>query len=230
MNILAFGAHPDDIECYCAGTLLRCRDRGDKLFVALTTSGNTGSNVIETKEEVEKIREAEQLRCCEVYRAETRFLRFDDEGLLNTAQVRKAVKDAILWANPDVVLTNPPWDPSPDHGMTGKLVTEQMIDIYGKEKTPELLYFPADGVMNFSPEILVDVTERMQEKLRLFLMHRSQLSWCSGIQKAAEDYLSDFCRMTSRYLGLLGDVEYAEGFVRSPLTSAPEETALLFRE
>ena len=43
MNVLAIGAHPDDLEFMCAGTLLKCKNRGDKIFVALTTSGNTGS-------------------------------------------------------------------------------------------------------------------------------------------------------------------------------------------
>ena len=51
MRVLAIGAHPDDLEFMCAGTLLKCRDRGDEIFVAMTTSGNTGSNTIPTKEE-----------------------------------------------------------------------------------------------------------------------------------------------------------------------------------
>ena len=67
MNVLAIGAHPDDLEFMCAGTLLKCKDRGDKIFVAMTTSGNTGSNVIPTKEETAAVREAEQLACSEYY-------------------------------------------------------------------------------------------------------------------------------------------------------------------
>ena len=49
MNILAICAHPDDIEVNCAGTLLKYYQHGHKIFIALTTSGNTGSNLIPSK-------------------------------------------------------------------------------------------------------------------------------------------------------------------------------------
>ena len=52
MNILAIGAHPDDIEFCCAGTLAKYRKLGHKIFIALTTSGNQGSSIIKTREEV----------------------------------------------------------------------------------------------------------------------------------------------------------------------------------
>ena len=44
MNILAFGAHPDDVEEMCFGTLMKYRAQGDTIFIALSTSGNIGSN------------------------------------------------------------------------------------------------------------------------------------------------------------------------------------------
>ena len=56
MNILAICAHPDDIEVNCAGTLLKYHLAGHKIFIALTTSGNTGSNIIGSKAETAAIR------------------------------------------------------------------------------------------------------------------------------------------------------------------------------
>ena len=61
MNVLAIGAHPDDVEFYCAGTLLKYAKAGHRVFVALTTSGNIGSNIIAGREEIARTREAEQL-------------------------------------------------------------------------------------------------------------------------------------------------------------------------
>jgi LmbE family N-acetylglucosaminyl deacetylase len=61
MNILALGAHPDDVEFLCAGTLFKYKAQGHKIFIALTTSGNQGSNAIEGREKIAAIREAEQL-------------------------------------------------------------------------------------------------------------------------------------------------------------------------
>ena len=43
MNILAVGAHPDDVECNCAGTLAKYASQGHKVFIATATNGNIGS-------------------------------------------------------------------------------------------------------------------------------------------------------------------------------------------
>jgi len=75
LNILAFGSHPDDVEILCAGTLLRYAAAGHRIFVALTTSGNIGSNTIVGREEIARTREAEQLEAAKVYGATVRFLR-----------------------------------------------------------------------------------------------------------------------------------------------------------
>jgi len=44
MNILAVGAHPDDIEFQCAGTLAKYAQRGDKVFLAVSTDGEAGTS------------------------------------------------------------------------------------------------------------------------------------------------------------------------------------------
>ena len=51
MNILAIGAHPDDIEVNCAGTLAKYAAQGHKVFIATSTSGNIGSATL-SKEEI----------------------------------------------------------------------------------------------------------------------------------------------------------------------------------
>ena len=43
MNILAIGAHPDDVETMCAGTLAKYASLGHKVFIATATNGNIGS-------------------------------------------------------------------------------------------------------------------------------------------------------------------------------------------
>ena len=43
MNILAVGAHPDDVETMCAGTLAKYAAQGHKVFIATATNGNIGS-------------------------------------------------------------------------------------------------------------------------------------------------------------------------------------------
>ena len=114
MNILAICAHPDDIEVNCAGTLLKYRQQGHNIFIATTTSGNTGSNLIPSKAQTAAIREAEQLKSAAYLDAQVRFLRFDDEGIADTPASRRAVLTAIRWANPDIIFTNAFTDGSTD--------------------------------------------------------------------------------------------------------------------
>ena len=62
MHILAFAAHPDDVEEMCFGTLMKYRAQGDKIYVALSTSGNIGSNWHESKESIAAVREQERIK------------------------------------------------------------------------------------------------------------------------------------------------------------------------
>ena len=132
MNILAIGAHPDDVELRCGGTLLKYKALGHSIFVALTTSGNQGSNTHTSREEIAKIREKEQLEAAKIYDGQVRFLRFDDQFLLDTPETRRAVLNAMRWANPDVILTHYPGDSSTDHEVTGKLVSLLQLSLPGK--------------------------------------------------------------------------------------------------
>lgn len=73
MNILAFGAHPDDVEEMCFGTLMKYRAQGDTIFIALSTSGNIGSNCHASREEIAAIREKEQLQAAAPLEAKVKY-------------------------------------------------------------------------------------------------------------------------------------------------------------
>jgi LmbE family N-acetylglucosaminyl deacetylase len=218
VNILAFGAHPDDIEFTCAGTLLKYRAAGHRIFVALTTSGNIGSNVIEGREEIARVREAEQLEAAKLYGAEVRFLRFNDEGLVDSELVRRAILNAMRWANPDVILTNFPGDMSTDHNVTGTLVGRMMLSLPGKNvpadeppiaKVPSLFYWDTGAGLHFEPEAYVDVTDHMEKKLESLAKHKSQFAWMDTFQSVS---LTEHCRLLGAFRGLAIGRPYAEGF------------------
>lgn len=219
MNILAFGAHPDDIEFLCAGTLLKYHKQGHKIFIALTTSGNTGSNDIPSRYETAAIREKEQLAAAKYYDADVRFLRFEDEGLQDTPETRRAVLTAIRWANPDIILTNPPWDPSTDHGMTGRLVTQVLLSVGGEQhpadlppidKTPQVFFWDIPGGIGFQPEFYVDISQEMDTKLKAIQCHASQNAWTSTFM---DDGFLEYTQALSKFRGLQAAVDFAEGFV-----------------
>ncbi len=207
MNILAIGAHPDDIEYMCAGTLLKYRQAGHNIFIALTTSGNIGSNLHESREAIAAIREKEQLAAAKYYDAQVKFLRFDDEGLQDTPETRRAVINAIRWANPDVILTNAYWDTSTDHAMTGRIVSQVLLSLPGNlipadvppiQKAPSLFYWDTGGGIDFNPEILVDISEFMETKMEALHRHKSQYDWMLTF---SQDDLYEACRVLGRFRG-----------------------------
>jgi N-acetylglucosamine malate deacetylase 1 len=218
MNVLAIGAHPDDIEFYCAGTMLKYAKKGHRVFVALTTSGNIGSNVIDGREEIARTREAEQLEAARFYGAQVRFLRFDDEGLQDTPELRRALIDAIRWAAPDVIFTHYPGDMSTDHNVTGTVVARVLLSLPGKNvpsseaplaQAPSLFHWDTAAGLHFEPEVYVDVSDTMEDKLRALAMHKSQVAWMTTFENVT---LTDHPRILGAFRGLAIGRPYAEGF------------------
>jgi LmbE family N-acetylglucosaminyl deacetylase len=218
VNILAIGAHPDDIELFCGGTLMKYRAAGHKVFCALATSGNIGSNIIKGREEIARTREAETLEAAKFYDAPVRFLRYNDEGLVDGEDVRRNVLNAIRWADPEVIFTHFPGDPSTDHNMIGTLVARMIQCVGGNNvpsdeppihKAPSLFFFETGAGVNFNPETYVDISEFMDRKLQALAKHKSQFDWMSTFE---EQNFSDYCRIISEFRGLQSGFKFAEAF------------------
>ncbi len=218
MNILAIGAHPDDIELFCAGTLLKYRAAGHRVFCALATSGNIGSNIIEGRDEIARVREAETLEAAKYYDAPVRFLRHNDEGLVDSEEVRRTVLNAMRWAEPDVILTHFPGDPSTDHNMIGTLVARMIQCLGGKNvpsderpirKAPSLFFFETGAGVHFLPETYVDISKFMDTKLQALGKHKSQFAWMSTFE---EQDFADYCRIISEFRGLQAGCRFAEAY------------------
>ena len=217
MNILAVCAHPDDIECSVGGTLLKYRKQGHKIFIALTTSGNTGSNIMTDVKEIERVREAEMLESAKVYDAEVRFLRNDDERLLDTNETRTQVLDALRWADPDVIFTHNAQEESPDHYMTSHLVRSMMLSLPGRnqqshekpcKKAPSLFMWETGFGIGYLPEVYVDISEECDEKIRAIELHKSQFAYMSDFGAQ----LGEDVRTHARFRGIQCGCKYAECF------------------
>ena len=213
MNILAIFAHPDDVECCCAGTLLKYKQAGHKIFIALTTSGNTGSNNIPSREEIAATREKEQLEAAKYLDAQVMFLGYEDEFLFDTPDTRRAVLTAIRWADPDVIITHHPLDYSTDHNMTAKLVTEVLLSVGGKhhnadlppiQKAPQVFFAATCG------KAFVDISDVIETKLTMLRCHKSQVDWI--LEFHPEDELAERIRVEDRMRGIWNGCQYAESF------------------
>ena len=189
MRVMAFEAHPDDIDHFCAGTLAKYAASGADIAVVVMTDGSGGSPD-RPVEEIARIREAETRASAAVIGAEVFWMGYRDAFLFNGPEIRTHAIDIIRQFRPDVILTlDRDNDYHPDHLACGQivwdthvLVTVPNIDTGTPpcETIPEIFYMDTPAGINFVPEFYVDTTDHWEEKKRMVLCHESQEEWCQG--------------------------------------------------
>ncbi|MBO5069277.1 MAG: PIG-L family deacetylase [Roseburia sp.] len=222
MNILAIGAHPDDIETSCGGTLAKYAKMGHKVFTATATNGNIGSSTL-SMEEIAAIRKEEARRAAAHIGAEYICLDYDDEMFFEDKAARLAFIDLVRYCKADVILTHNPEDYNPDHELTSKIVNDIAVmipieKIHTKspayDKIPIIAYFEPVNGLGFVPTEYVDITDTIDIKMAMCREHKSQVSWMQDNYKdtmADKDFFDDY-RTIARYRGIQCGVEFAEGF------------------
>ncbi len=218
MNVLAVVSHPDDMEILCAGTLIRCAKRGDKVTVCHMANGNMGHEII-MPEELREIRAEEARRSGAL--AGFDIISCDIGDLMvydGNKEQRDKVVEVIRQVDPDFILTHAPNDYMPDHVAVSKIVFDasfaasvphyEMSDS-GVAKVIPIYYMDTDGGVDFVPTEYVDISEEMDLKLEMAKCHESQLKWLKdhdGID------FTEIVKLMSRYRGYQCGVKYAEGF------------------
>jgi LmbE family N-acetylglucosaminyl deacetylase len=218
MRVLAVGAHPDDLEILCGGTLARFVQEGHEVVMCNATLGNRGS-FEHTSEEIAEIRLREARRAAEIAGADHVTLGFTDGEVDATDDgQRAAVVDLVREVRPDLILTHSAGDYMSDHNETSKLVfdcsfhaTLPLLET-GKphHDTVTPIYF-IDTVMGlgFHPTEYVDVTSTIETKVAMLEAHESQLTWLrdhDGVDVVEQ------MRTTTRFRGQQCGVAFAEGF------------------
>lgn len=218
MRVLAIGAHPDDIEVACAGTLAKCVKRGDRVVVCHASTGNLGHVVI-PPEELTKIRAEEAKRAGALAGIEVIGGMFNDLDIYdNNKKARDKIVDVIKYAKPDFIITHNPDDYMPDHTAVSRLVfdasfTATLPNYESNIKEPASLvpiyYMDTLAGVNFDPTEYVDISEEMELKIQMLECHESQTVWMrehDGID------FSDMVRTCAKYRGYQCGAAYAEAF------------------
>lgn len=219
MNILVVTAHPDDAECYCSGTLIKCVKRGDKVIVCHASTGSLGHVVIPA-EELIKIRAEEARRAGAMAGIEVIGGLFNDLAIYeNNKEARDKMVDVIRYAQPDLIITHSPEDYMPDHTAVSKLVfdasfTASLPQYKTSKNLPHaklvpLYYMETLAGLNFNPTIYVDISEEIDLKLQMLECHESQLTW---MREHDNIDFADMIKTACRYRGYQSGVAYAEGF------------------
>lgn len=218
MKVLAIGAHPDDIEIACAGTLAKCVKRGDEVYVFHISTGNLGHVIIPPTQLIE-IRKKEAEKAGQLAGIKVIEGVFDDLDIYTeNKQSRDKVVDVIKMVKPDFIITHDPNDYMPDHTACSKLVfdasfTATLPNYHSKEKEPASLvpiyYMDTLAGVNFNPTEFVDITEEIDLKLKMLNCHESQIVW---MKEHDNIDFPDMVKTCSKYRGYQCGVQYAEGF------------------
>ena len=221
MRVLAIGAHPDDLEILCAGTLAKYATQGHHVTMAISTNGEVGSAVL-PKAEIAEIRRQEALASANVIGADLIWMNYADEFLFSDKETRLNFINMVRQVRPDVILTHAPNDYHPDHRITGQIAWDIRVmttvpniktDAPPCEKIPEVYYFDTIAGIDFVPTHYVDISDTFEIKKKMLACHKSQAAW---LQNQYENSYLDFIEYTGRYRGLQCSTRYAECFQLSP--------------
>jgi N-acetylglucosamine malate deacetylase 1 len=219
MNVLAVGAHPDDLEILCGGTLAKYVSLGHNVVMAHFCNGNKGHHHI-PPDELSETRDREALESSSVIGARHINLDIDDlDAYVEREQVLKCV-DLIRQSEPDVIITHSPEDYMPDHTVSARIVFDASFvatlphvktEYKHFDRVTPIYYMDTLAGINFKPSEYVDITDTFETKKKMLSCHRSQLDWLKEHDKV--DIL-DFIRKTAEFRGLQCGAVFAEAFSR----------------
>lgn len=218
MRVLAIGAHPDDIEIACSGTLAKCVKRGDEVFVCHLSCGDLG-HVIIPPDELKEMRINEAKKAGSLAGITVMWGGFYDLDIFaDNKEARNKVVEVIKEVKPDFIITHNPDDYMPDHVATSKLVFDASFTAtlpnyktkaQGHAELVPIYYMDTLAGVNFVPTEFVDVTNEIDLKLQMLNCHESQIVWMRDHDRI--DF-PDMVKTCSKYRGYQCGVAYAEGF------------------
>jgi LmbE family N-acetylglucosaminyl deacetylase len=159
LNVVCVGAHPDDPESGCGGTLARYAAAGHRVTVIYLTRGEAGI-AGKSHDEAATIRTAEAEEACKVLGAKVVFAGQIDGATEVNAERAQALQKLVTTEEPDVVFTHWPIDTHPDHQAAGLLT----LRAYLRAPKRFALYFfevnSGSQTLGFVPAAYVDIHSR----------------------------------------------------------------------
>jgi bacillithiol biosynthesis deacetylase BshB1 len=217
VDILAIGAHPDDVEIGMGGTMARHVSLGYQAGIIDLTKGELGTNGTPEQRIMEGERAKEILGC-----AIRVNLGLPDGGVIISKENVALLVEQIRQARPKLVFATFYEDQHPDHAACGKLVEEAFF-LSGLKKfvTPTLCHKPEQLIFymvnpQIKPSFIVDISKSYQTKKQAVLAHRSQFfreegSMTTELNK--ENGYPERLEIRDKYLGLQIGAAYGEGFL-----------------
>ena len=221
LDVLAFGAHPDDIELGCGGTLIKHIEQNYKVGIIDFTKGDLGTRgTAEIRlKEADIAGKAMGLSIRENLKFKDGFFQNDD------FHKRELIKKIRLY-RPEIVLTNAPSDRHPDHGRASQITIDacflsglEKIDTSQQVWRPKAIYHYIQ-FNNLKPDFVVDISQYFERKIDVIKKYKSQ--FYDPNSKETDTVISskeffDSIEYRAKDLGRQTFCEYAEGFVSHQL-------------
>lgn len=230
MTVLGIGAHPDDLEILCGGTLARLADEGHEVHLCVLTDGSLGSPD-PAPEQTAAQRYAEAAAATAVIGGVLHWVGEPDGFLCTGPPQRRAVVEVIRRAQPDLMIIHSAQDYHPDHRAASQLAvdarllsTASALPLAAAALTtpPQIWFMDTLGSAEFLPETWVDTTAVADRKAEMIACHRSQNDLMRA--EAGFDYV-DLARRQGSARGLQCGTEFAEAF--RALTTFPSSPGCL---
>lgn len=221
LDILAFAAHPDDIELSCSGTLMKHSDEGKKVGIVDLTQGELGS-----RGSVE-IRLSESTEACKIMGLSAREnLKMADCFFEINQENKIKIIEQIRRFRPEIVLANSVQDRHPDHGKAAKLVSEacflsgllKIETFWEGEKQehyrPKVIYHYIQD-RYIKPDFVVDVSDYFDRKMKSVMAFKSQFYDPHSRELITPISSEEFLDNVKGRMGDLGreiGVKYGEGY------------------
>jgi bacillithiol biosynthesis deacetylase BshB1 len=239
LDLLVFGAHPDDVELSCSGTLLVEKMKGKKIGIADLTRGELGTRgTAETRKQ-------EAIDAAAIMQIDIREnLEMADGFFRNDEEHQRKIITTIRNYQPEIVLCNAPADRHPDHGRAADLVytaafLSGLLKIETKENSSLQNPWRPKYVFNyiqdryFNPDFVVDITNVFDKKIEAIKAYKTQ--FYNPGSKEPETYISspEFLESIiyrSKMFGKLIGVKYAEGFISKKMIGIQSFDALIQKD
>ena len=206
MRILIAGAHPDDPETGCGGTMAYLSEKGHNVTALYLTKGEAGIPGTPFDLAAE-IRTNEAKEACFILNAHPVFFgQIDGDTHIDWDEYKK-IRKMIKELQPDIAFTQWPIDTHPDHRIISLLIYDAWLNLNKKFHLYYYEVMTGEQSQLFHPSEYVDITAYAEIKKKACMAHKSQ--------KPEEWYVEVHERM-SLFRGLESGCKHAEAFIRHP--------------
>lgn len=192
-RVLAIGAHPDDLELACGGTLARLADAGHEIHALVMSDGSVGGNADRRPDEALAGAKFMRLTQCDVLGLpDTRLGEYDQDMV-------SAIESRLRSLNPDLIFTHSSNDQHQDHAAV------HWSTMRAARRHPAILCYESPSVTaDFTPQVFVDIDDYLDAKATAVAIHHDQ---------SDKPYMNkDSLAAMSTFRGSQGRLGRAEGF------------------